>query len=260
MSAHRKTIDAQNAASLSSRSAEAGKPVVKGLEWRTNGDRHDAGSIVGRYTIEGRDPGYGLLVPAPVAVRLFIDLEAAKAAAQADYEARVRSALSTPADIEPQRIEAIAKIIFEAMRLAAKEAGLDAPAWVERGNSNMQDEARRAARSIPLYVAPVADSEPVSVPYGQRPDNLVATDTGMLVNGHYIYALEVALSVARIAAAPQPNPSAVDVDAVIERLTEALRSADEWMSCVEYHLQNGSPFKRDREEIRAALAAQGDRP
>lgn len=33
----------------------------------------------------------------------------------------------------------------------------------------------------------------------------------------------------------------------------ALRSADEWMSCVEGHLRDGKPFKRDREMIRAAI-------
>lgn len=58
-----------------------------------------------------------------------------------------------------------------------------------------------------------------------------------------------------------PSPqSTVDADAVIERLTKALRSADEWMSCVEAHLQSGEPFKRDRDAMRGALAALAKSP
>lgn len=40
---------------------------------------------------------------------------------------------------------------------------------------------------------------------------------------------------------------------LVRMLTEALRSADEWMSCVEGQLRDGQTFKRDREAIRAAL-------
>ena len=47
-------------------------------------------------------------------------------------------------------VEAVAKRIYEAMRLAAHahEPDRKTPEWVERGNSLMQDEARRVARFI----------------------------------------------------------------------------------------------------------------
>lgn len=53
-------------------------------------------------------------------------------------------------------IEGAAKIIYAAMQAAAKEAGFIAPAWVERGNSTMQEEARRTAYRI-LSPAPGAN-------------------------------------------------------------------------------------------------------
>jgi hypothetical protein len=37
-------------------------------------------------------------------------------------------------------------------------------------------------------------------------------------------------------------------------MLDALRSADEWMSCVNPALMDGAPFKLDREKIRAAIA------
>ncbi|MBD9540150.1 hypothetical protein IB276_11865 [Ensifer sp. ENS04] len=74
------------------------------------------------------------------------NLDAAKAAAQDDYEARIRSALSTPADSEPV-------------------------AWLFRNNGDdawlaAMDEPEICYEKRPLYAAPVADREPVSVPEG----------------------------------------------------------------------------------------------
>lgn len=40
-------------------------------------------------------------------------------------------------------------------------------------------------------------------------------------------------------------------------LVAALELADEWLSCVEDHLQDSPQFKQDREQINAALAKAG---
>jgi|GEM_PF-2710184 len=47
-----------------------------------------------------------------------------------------------------ETIESIAKIVYSAMCISARQRHDDPPEWVERGNSDMQDEARRAAYQI----------------------------------------------------------------------------------------------------------------
>jgi hypothetical protein len=47
-----------------------------------------------------------------------------------------------------EQIEAAAKLIYASMRFAVAEEGRGVCDWVERGNSLMQDEARRTARAI----------------------------------------------------------------------------------------------------------------
>src|SRR5678815_4162166 len=162
-------------AALSSRSAEAGKPEVKALEWARNGNRHDAGSIVGRYTIEGRNPGYGLLVPAPVAVRLFIDLEAAKAAAQSDYESRFLSALAAPvADSVPVSSPTYAEITepYRAALRMIREAietifGPTANLESEEAELLRGPEPHHTAEAVISALQNIAAKiEPVSVPDG----------------------------------------------------------------------------------------------
>lgn len=44
----------------------------------------------------------------------------------------------------------------------------------------------------------------------------------------------------------------------VEVLEAALKSADEWMSCVDDHLRDGQAFKLDRAMIRAALQPATD--
>ena len=91
---------------LSSRSAEAGKPVVKGLEWGLINGWWFAPTAEGqKYIVRASSAtnfkGQWLWGLGVETYDLEPSLDAAKAAAQADYERRVISALSTPADIEP---------------------------------------------------------------------------------------------------------------------------------------------------------------
>lgn len=65
----------------------------------------------------------------------------------------------------PNRIEDAAKHVFNAMRVAAKEAGVNAPAWTDRGNSTMQEEARSAAARI---LNTPASTQSVNVPTGEE--------------------------------------------------------------------------------------------
>ena len=92
-----------------SRSAEAGKPVVKGLEWVPSAFDTQYGLIIriaktpfGPYKIlKGTQGRYEVYFGnAPYSGSMDGE-DQAKAWAQSDYEARVRSALSTPADGEP---------------------------------------------------------------------------------------------------------------------------------------------------------------
>lgn len=151
---YRKQAEAALSAALY-RSAEAGKPVVKGLEWddRTDGDDRNsyANTSIGRYeAFEFR------LKHPSVGEKIFFgwrghwtnadqpaeSFEAAKAAAQADYEARVRSALSTPADSEP--------VLFVSKQQLASCIGTYLPTRKER-EGNFQ---------FPLYASPMGSCEP----------------------------------------------------------------------------------------------------
>lgn len=100
------------------------------------------------------------------------------------------SASPSPVTVgNPQRIEYAAKIVFEAMRLAAKEAGFDAPAWVERGNSNMQEEARRTAfRILSELTSPTEDSRDALI------ERLTRALKDMLYSANRLSAKEKALS------------------------------------------------------------------
>ena len=93
-------------ASPSDRPAEAGKPVVGVLVWRkplTSNSLSRTNSIIGAYRVwthhEANGQWFWQLEDGEEHV---VGSEAeGKAAAQADYEARILSALSMPADIEP---------------------------------------------------------------------------------------------------------------------------------------------------------------
>lgn len=53
-----------------------------------------------------------------------------------------------PSAVDPHLFSPVAEIVFDAMRLAAKEAGFEAPEWQDGGNSDMQDVAKKAALRI----------------------------------------------------------------------------------------------------------------
>lgn len=95
----RNVINCQAIAQQALRTTEAGD-VVKGLEWvKHDSVAHIANTIVGPYIAEPCGSGeYRAWLPddkklATRMMRGFYSLEAAKAAAQADFEARILSAL-----------------------------------------------------------------------------------------------------------------------------------------------------------------------
>lgn len=66
--------------------------------------------------------------------------------------------MTTPTTAEQMDIEAVARCVYEAMRVAASPF-VETPRWTEGGNSTRQDEARRAAARI---VALVGDNAALS--------------------------------------------------------------------------------------------------
>jgi hypothetical protein len=85
---------------------------------------------------------------------------------------RARAALSQP---EPaptdEEIEEVAKLIHASMRFAVPDNHYTRD-WVERGNSLMQDEARRTARAVlARYGTPAIEPVPVSEQPDPRPEN-----------------------------------------------------------------------------------------
>ena len=214
----------QYRASISSRSAEAGKPVVGVLVWRkplTSNSLSRTNSIIGAYRVwthhEANGQWFWQLEDGEEHV---VGSEAeGKAAAQADYEARILSALSMPADIEPVAWHRCKSFMHHFV------LGAERPA----NNTSNPNEW------TPLYAAQVADREPVSVPDIER---LAQSLTDMItewvecgIKGgtdwrNCLYRVILA-RIHRLAAAPQPDPSKVDADAVIERLTKAVEIASD---------------------------------
>lgn len=137
---------------------------VKALEWRKWDQRDNGGSadtIVGHYHVwthheaNGRwfwrlsTTGLG-----PIAVQGECAAEdEAKAAAQADYEARILSALVAPSQpaavgVTDEMVERAARAVYEHWKFGKNDHGLmgrEKPAWVHGGNSLRQDEARNYA-------------------------------------------------------------------------------------------------------------------
>lgn len=50
------------------------------------------------------------------------------------------------------------------------------------------------------------------------------------------------------------DPEYADLIAAAPELLEALRGAVEWMACVEGHLRDGQPFRRNLADYQAAIA------
>ena len=135
-----------------SRSAEAGKRVVKGLEWEdASTNWRMAKSIIGTYAVWPSSAtnfvGQWLLQLSSKTIDLFPSEGEAKAAAQEHFNAAIRSALSTPADIEP--VAWIAKSRWEQMTAAEP--------WLT--NTVYSEDQSRSFPCVPLYAAPVADGE-----------------------------------------------------------------------------------------------------
>lgn len=91
--------------------------AVKALEWRHYPDAFPpmwcASAPIGSYSIEetaGSDsPSYDVVNPSMVTIANFDGLPEAKAAAQADFERRILSALTRPSTTEAQPVEALSK-------------------------------------------------------------------------------------------------------------------------------------------------------
>lgn len=86
---------AMHKAKVALSAAEGVKPRVKPLAWAeaSFGDTWYAKSILGEYAIWEIENGYFRAPDQPAGTRCDGDLDAAKAAAQADYETRIFSAL-----------------------------------------------------------------------------------------------------------------------------------------------------------------------
>lgn len=83
-----------------------------------------------------------------------------------EQPASAAGAARTPEeDAEPGDIEAVARCVYEAMRVAASPY-VETPRWTEGGNSTRQDEARRAAARIVALMkrrtAPAAMTTPTT--------------------------------------------------------------------------------------------------
>lgn len=76
--------------------APAGEPAIKALEWRREVPHSVARALGGHYAIERHEGGVDLMGTFIGTRRGFKSVTAAKAAAQADYEARIRAALTAP--------------------------------------------------------------------------------------------------------------------------------------------------------------------
>jgi hypothetical protein len=267
-----------------SRSAEAGKPVVKvkALEWTVFCSRTGnsvAKTPFGEYVIQIEPDGWCLyLLNNDDAHASYSMSDFAKAAAQADYEARIRSALSTPADIEP-----VAWLVRDG--LYRDQAFVN-----QQIAQNRAEERGMNSEIVPLYAAPVAVREPVSVPEGWRPIDTfprkkmrallsdgvtiriggrsVICTGGLTKNGFWFSQdagfnpeLEFTpikwMPLPSLSAAPQPNPSEVEASAVIERLTKALEpfASLQVPKNAQYNAGAYSIRHSDIEAARAALSS-----
>lgn len=125
----------------------AAEAVVKPLEWKTAAPNcEEAESSIGEYSIE-RDPDEQMTVfpwstwgPDDM-VGHFDTLEAAKAAAQADYDARIRSALVAPASLPDGWVDEAVSVVKELQfALVCNDLGI-------------RDRADQSARLLPAAPA-----------------------------------------------------------------------------------------------------------
>ena len=225
-------IEAVILAALSYRSAEAGKPVVKALEWDyepcTASNNWRAVTPFGAYGIFGTLGENGRVWCSVGQSELNGKaglVEDLQALCDADYEARILSALSTPSDIEP--VAWIAKSRWEQMTAAEP--------WLT--NTVYSEDQSRSFPCVALYAAPVADREPVSVPEVVEAAGFVKAaivslegyekdcgeplpddhELGRIEDSRHSASFRIRVGHIRrlasaIAAAPQPNPSTVDAE------------------------------------------------
>ena len=242
---------------LSSRSAEAGKPVVK-ERWRVF-----ESVCAGEYGIEvADDADADAILPPRRIAREYLD----------DIVSRFNAAsVSTPADSEPVAWRYVYDDVDGARH---RGCSLEKPTHHD-GYPVLHLDA--------LYAAPVADREPVSVPEGwvlvPKTPTQSMLDAGALTVTGACRGVKSCWS-EMLAAAPQPNPSTVDAT----RLLDLIR----WAHDTLYEI---NPSNYDHDEVcklndasvevilglaaelgekhgksddwwaaRAALAAQGEKP
>jgi len=129
------------------------EPCVNQLEWREHSGAHCAEDEFERtYNTYSVFPhGWRLTIDCrPLGTSDFSSLEAAKAAAQADYERRVRSALTHPApasDGADKITENVGRWLSAALEdpQVCAEMKRDIIAWMEAGRPNIQPSAIREA-------------------------------------------------------------------------------------------------------------------
>lgn len=120
--------DCQNATAWNTRASSG--VSVKGLEWyKADGDWWGNSDVGVGYHIAGRGARWVLSFPSPLPrSERFDSLDLAKAAAQADYEARIRSALS-PAVSVPEGVLVPVWVLKAVTEIAARNE--QSPAIVE---------------------------------------------------------------------------------------------------------------------------------
>ncbi|WP_291163354.1 hypothetical protein [Gemmatimonas sp. UBA7669] len=173
-----------------------------------------------------------------------------------EQPASAAGAARTPEDGEERRdIEAVARCVYEAMRVAASPY-VETPRWTEGGNSTRQDEARRAAARIVALMggnAALADARAtIARLEGERDalaSHLAQVNDELAVDGEYI-TVEKAILVRA-----EANRERTRADAAERRVEAVLSEAAEEAAYRVMVNEYGGRVLFSRLSIRLALEA-----
>ncbi|MFT2211464.1 hypothetical protein ACLJYM_06215 [Rhizobium giardinii] len=138
------------------------EPVVKALEWTDNrGGGFNAVTVAGIYSIDIGEAEYRVFVPGKWPPIGYTSLEEAKAAAQSDYERRIRSAL-VPLPCESNGVDSHKQGELEgkvdSQRKALEEAYIRGATWY-RQNEDFGGLLRKAAQDYADFQTSPASSK-----------------------------------------------------------------------------------------------------
>jgi hypothetical protein len=207
---------------------------VRDLEWRDSYGVLRAETPFGDYKIAGKllyQPGY----PAPSSVH-DSDTEA-KAAAQADYAARIMATID---------------VVDVAERSADKEAFL---AWLDSLPKEPNDKLKEAYAAYKATVKPAPDvaelNDPVAVHVNMLRGTIAKPTVEQIVHLYGVDALCKALAPVIVREAEAALPA---VSAPVAELVEALRECTEWMESLRASGDAGFWDWKDDEYTRAIAA------